>query len=563
MLCLSPDAFAWVTSFLSLQQLLVLRAVCRSFRSLSLRAAVYAVRVDRLSVSSLDESHLIRLSTVHPHLRHLVVPFSCRQQVTSASLSFLFALFPSLSSLSLTAASSTLSELPLPYTACLSSLSLTSTQLPSAAFASLSLLSSLTSLNLSDSAGLDDAALLLLSSSRLTQLDISRCSQVTDTGIAHLLGVQQHRHAHTLHTLHTQLKRQGRLSPPPPFSPPSHPSLLPASSAPPPPPLRWDHVGGLMEAIGALGEHGGLSMLSRSMSLPSFARHTQPLQLQSSDGRAAEADTEDSASPSPPSPRSPSTPTSPSSPCHPPPASPPQLYSPPPLCLSLRHLSLAYCRGLSDASAAMLAFVAVSMCPPSSAWSSSPLDPSSLTLFPLASLDLSFLPLLSDFAACCLSLLSHLQSLTLAASPLLSDAALHSLTSLPYLSVLSLSSLPRLTHTALAQLAGLLSLSSLTLSSLHLLTDHSVALLASLPLLHSLSLSLLPQLTDRSLQSLAGSTSLLQLSLSQLHISRRGWFALIKCRSLRRVQVKGCKEIGEEDRIALSLHRPDVLVVES
>ena len=552
---LSSDAFAVVTSFLPLAGVTVLRCVCRSFRALSLRPAVYALRVDSFSVQSMDGAYLMRLSRVHPHLRQLVVPFGCRAQVTSSSLSLLFALFPSLSSLSLTAASA-LVELPLPCTSGLSSLSLTSTQLLPCAFASLSLLSSLTSLTLSDSCGLDDSALLLLSSSQLTHLDVSQCSAVTDDGIAALLGVQCARSPHLLHSLRAHLTGQGRLSPPPPFCPPPHPSHVPPSNEPRP--LLMDHVDGLMERVGALGVHGGLSMLSRSMSLPSFARHTQPLRRQSSEGRGAEADT-DSASPSPSSPASEqSTPSSPSSPSPPPPPS----YTPPPLCLSLRHLSLAHNRQLSDVSAAALAYVALSLCPSSksSLWAASHLDPSSLTLFPLASLDLSFLPLLSDFAASCLSVLSHLQSLHLAASPLLSDAALHSLTSLPYLSALSLSSLPRLTHASLAHLSGLLSLSSLSLSSLPLITDHSLALLSSLPLLHSLSLSLLPQLSDRSLQSLSSSTSLQQLSLSQLPISRRGWFALSRCRSLHRLTVKGCKEIGEEERIALHLHRPDLLV---
>ena len=554
---LSADVFAVVASFLPLSFVVRLRLVSRAWRALSLHPAVYALQPRWFDVTSLESAELIRLAAVHPHLRHLRLSAAAAQRtcITAPALSFLFALLPSLASLSLSGCAG-LTALPLP--ASLSRLSLTSTGLPAAALSSLSLLSTLTSLTLTDNAGLTDGCLLLLSSlPRLTALDVSQCPALSDEGVAALLGLSAestaglsrdhrnppHHHRHQVFAaVRAFLAGTGDAAAAAAASTRCFSAERPMPSHVPAAPMA-DHVSAMMAEVGGLGEHAGLAMLSRAMSVPSFARHTAPRW-------EAEAEEEtESASPSPSSPRSPASPRSPPSP-------PPPPFAPSPLCLSLRHLSLAHDRALSDACCAYLAYAALSLSSASS-WSCY-LSPADGTLMPLSSLDLGFLPLLTDFAAACLSLLSHLQALTLSQHPLLSDDALHRLATLPYLSSLALCGLPGLTHSSLWSLSSLLSLSELRLSSLPHVTDHSLVLLASLPLLQSLQLELLPLVSDRALIALSASTALTSLSLSHLGISRRGFHALHSCRALRTIIVRGCKEVGEEECRALQLCRPDI-----
>ena len=589
---ISQDAFSLLASFLPLSSLLVLRQLSHRFQTFSLHPHAYASY--GYTLRSLEADYLLRLSALHPHLRSLAVPFPQCENATADALSFLFASFPSLASLSLSALPHQPS-LPLPSSSTLTSLQLTSPGLPTSAFATLSLVHSLTSLVVTDAA-LDDNSLLLLSTlPALQRLGLSQCGLLSDRGIGWLLGLDT---AATVDDCFTAVNRhleqrsgwhgawqsdpgQSAASPTPPPLPSfatlyqlsslstssaavsSSSSSLPASlplTRPLTPTALHDHVSAVMDEVGQLGRHSGLSMLSRSMSTPAFARHSTLALLtadetaspppEDGEDSAEEKEEEEAGSPlssgmdegeallkdTPP------------------------LYRPSAVARTLRALDVSHCRLLTDASALYMAYTAV--CTASHATCLCYSDPAACTLLPLREVDASYCQSWSDLAVACVAALPHLSALQLSHQPLLSDHALLALQPLPFLARLSLTALPLLSAHSLGTLSSFLSLERLALSALPHLTDHSLLLLSSLPFLARLSVSLSPSLTDLSLLSLSTSGSLRRLSLlSVAHLTQRGLFALARCRGLRRVEVRGCKGVTEEDKERLRHARRDMEVL--
>ena len=541
------------------------------------------------TLRSLQADYLLRLSALHPHLRSLTVPFPQCETATATSLSFLFASFPSLAALSLSSLPHQ-PYLPLPSASSLTTLRLSSPNLPTAAFSSLSLLQSLTALTVTDAA-VDDNTLLLLSTlPALQRLGLSQCGLVTDRGVGWLFGLDtavtvdeccvaveryvEQNSGWRSDAWHTDI---GSSTSSPPFALPSFATLYSLSpmlssssgstsiSSPPSLPLSrpltptamHDHVNTVMEHVGHLGHHSGMSMLSRSMSTPSFARHStltlaDETASPPSEEEEEDSDEKDEAS----SPHSSleavelqgevmkDTP----------------LYRPSAVARTLCSLDVSQCRLLTDASMLYIAYAAVCMASHASCLCYS--DPESCTLLPLRELDVSYCQSLSDFGVACIASMPHPSSLSLSHSPLLTDHSLYMLQLLPFLSSLSLTQLPLVTSQSLSSLSSFLSLSHLSLSALPQLTDHSLLLLSSLPFLRHLSLSLSHSLTDLSLVSLSTSGSLSWLSLlSVVAVTARGLFALGRCRGLRRLEVRGCKGVTDEDKERLRHARRDMEVL--
>ena len=588
---ISQDAFSLLASFLPISSLLILRQLSHRFHSLSLHPHAYTSF--SLTLRSLQADYLLRLSTIHPHLRSLTVPFPQCETATATSLSFLFASFPSLTSLSLSSLPHQ-PYLPLPSSSSLASLHLSSPRLPTRAFSSLSLLHSLTSLTLLDAA-VDDNTLLLLSTlPSLRSLGLSQCGMVTDRGVSWLLGLEtavtadhcyvavqryvEQRSGYssawhtdisgsssstswalslpsfaTLYSLSSTSSSSSTGS----SSSTSSPASLPLSRTLTPHPLH-DHVSAMMDNVGQLGHHSGMSMLSRSMSTPSFARHSTLTLTDDTASPPSEEEDDGDDEKEDGSPLSSVEEMDVSGEVMLKEAVP--LYRPSAVARTLRSLDVSHCRLLTDATALYIAYASVCMASHASCLCYS--DPTGCTLLPLRDLDLSYCQSLSDFGVACISTLPHLWSLALSNSPLLTDQSLFMLQSLPFLASLSLTHLPHLTTHSLSTLSSFLSLSHLSLSALQHLTDHSLLLLSSLPFLTRLSVSLSQSLTDLSLVSLSTSGSMRWLSLLSVgQLTARGLFALGRCRGLRRLEVRGCKGVTEEDKERLRHARRDMEVV--
>ena len=504
------------------------------------------------------------------------------EAATSASLSFLFASFPSLTALSLSSLPHQ-PHLPLPPSSLLTTLHLSSPRLPTPAFSSLSLLPSLTALTLTDAA-VDDNTLLLLSTlPRLQRLGVSQCGLLTDRGVGWLIGlesavtvddcyaaveryVEQRSgwHDSAWHTADPASSSFSSLSSfATLYSLSTVPSTNTASSSALPltrpltPTMLHDHVHTVMDHVGQLGHHSGMSMLSRSMSTPSFARHST-LTLTADETASPPPEEDDSDSDE----KAGSEASSPPSPAEgevlkaelP-------LYRPSAVARTLRALDVSHCHLLTDAAPLYLAYAAACMASHAACLCYTE-GSAACTLLSLREVDASYCQSWSDFGIGCLATLPHLSSLSLSHSPLLTDQSLLMLQPLPFLSCLSLTHLPHLTSTSLSSLPSFLSLSHLTLSALPNLTDHSLLLLSSLPFLTHLSLQLSLTVTDVSLVSLSTSGSLVWLSvLSLVGVTSRGVFAMGRCRSLRRLEVRGCKGVTEEDKERLRHARRDMEVV--
>ena len=584
---ISQDAFSLLASFLPFSCLLLLRQLSHRFHSLSLHPHAYTSF--SLTLRSLQADYLLRLSSIHPHLRALTVPFPQCETATATSLSFLFASFPFLTALSLSSLPHQ-PYLPLPPSSSLTTLHLTSPHLPTPAFSTLSLLHSLTTLTLT-AASLDDNTLLLLSTlPALLRLGLSQCSRVTDRGVGWLMGLES---SVTVDECYVAVERYveqrsgwnntwptadiGSSS----SSPSTPPVLLPFatlyslstassgnSSLPDSLPLTrpltphtlHDHVSGVMEQVGQLGHHSGMSMLSRSMSTPSFARHSTLTLLLTDETASPPPEDEEDDSEEKEEGGSPLSSVGEGGEVASEVMKEAVVYRPSPVARTLRSLDVSHCRLLTDATPLYLAYAAVSMASHVSCLCYT--DPSVCTLLSVRELDVSYCQNWSDFGVACMAVLPHLSSLTLSHSPLLTDQSLYMLHSLPFLSSVSLTHLPHLTAHSLSTLSSFLSLAHLTLSALPHLTDHSLLLLSSLPFLTHLSLSLSHSLTDLSLVSLSTSGSLRCLCLlSVVAVTSRGVFALGRCRALRRLEVRGCKSVTEEDKERLRHARRDMEVV--
>ncbi len=605
---LSQDAFSLLASYMPLASLLTLRQLSHRFHALSQHPHAYASQHAPRTLRSLQPAYLLRLSAVHPHLRALAVPFPQCEAADADALSFLFASFPSLAALHLTALPHQ-PYLPLPPSSSLTALHLVSPRLARGAFAALSLCRSLVELVVVDGALGDDALLLLSTLPRLQRLGLSQCGLVTDRGVGWLLGVEvgvgvggggggvgvdecyavveqyveqrsawsgawQHNisgpssslapsafasasstyshHLHSFATLYSLspvyagAERCTTLSSSQPLSRTLTTDVL------------HDHVASVMDHVGHLGPaHSGLSMLSRSMSTPSFARHST---LTLAAAAAAEEETASPTSDGDDSGHSP--PSSADEPPDPADAAAKEaaVYRPSPVARTLRSLDVSHCRLLTDAAALYVAYAAV--CTTAHASCACYSDPAACTLLPLRALDVSYCQGMGDFAVACVATLPHLAALSLSHQPLLTDVSLLLLQPLPHLAALRLTQLPHLTTHSLAGLAALLSLTTLHLSALPHLTDQATLLLSTLPFLDTLQLEVAPLLTDLALASLGTSGSLQAVGLLGLGgVTGRGLMAVGRCRGLRRLEVRGCKWVTDEDKERLRHARRDLEVI--